>query len=144
MLWDAGVAVRAKSATSALKLRLFAHTPSVTVIVIADAPVWPATGLTVIVRSAPEPPMIRLPFGRSDGLDELAVTCKVAAAVEPRFPKLKPIAPLEPPGGILMSGIFEICPAKALSPISKELLVVKRRNGAICSALEVPLVISSM
>ena len=116
-----------------MKLRLFVQTPSVTERVITDAPVWPAIGLIVIVRFAPEPPNRRLLLGIKFGLEEDAVTCSDAAAVEPRFPKLKLIGPLEPLGGIRTSAIGEIWPAKAVSAISNELLVVKFRKGAICS-----------
>src|SRR5580765_4254288 len=100
MFCDAGVAARAKSALSALKLRLFVQTPSVTKTVITEAPVWPGTGLIVIVRFAPEPPITKLPFGISVGFEDEAVICKDAAATDPRFPKVKLIGPLEPPGGI--------------------------------------------
>ena len=51
---------------------------------------------------------------------------------------------LELPEAIVWSAIGEIWPAKAVIAISKALLVVNVRNGATCSRLDVPLVISSM
>ena len=144
MVCKAGEAVRAKSVTKALKDRLLVQSPSVTEIVIADDPVWPETGVTVIVRFVPEPPMRRFPLGTSAGFEELALTWSDDPEVVPRFPKPKGTGPLEPPGAMRTSGIGEIWPANAVSAISKELLVVKCRNGAICSKLEVPYVISSM
>src|SRR5260370_30687311 len=105
--------IRGDEGKSTLKLRLFVQTPSLTEIVITEAPVWLAIGLIVIVRFAPEPPITRFPFGTSDGLDEVAVTCNDAAGADPRFPKLKLIGPLELPGGIRTSAMGEIWPAKA-------------------------------
>src|SRR5438128_339807 len=133
MLWEAGEVVSAKSLTNALKERLLVHTPSVIEMVIREEPVCPAIGVTVIARLVPEPPKTRFPFGTKAGFEETAATCKDVPLVVPRLPKVKLSALLDPPGGMRTSAIGEICPANAVSAISKELLVVKCRNGAICS-----------
>src|SRR5205807_1851863 len=93
---------------------------------IAAAPVWPATVLTVMVRLVPLPPMMRLPFGTSDGLDELASTCREPPEVPPRLPKLNAIGPLELPGGMFTSAIGDICAANARNavPAGKAALVM--------------------
>ena len=63
---EAGDAVNAKSLTTALNERLLVHMPSVAEIVMSEAPVWPATGVMVMVRLVPLSPTVRSAFGTRD------------------------------------------------------------------------------
>ena len=55
--------------------------PSETVSVIVACPDWPATGVTVTVRLAPEPPNVTFAFGTSAWFDEEPVRVRLPAAV---------------------------------------------------------------
>ena len=124
---ETGDTFNAKVLTIAVNERLLVQTPSVTETVINDAPVCPASGVTVRVRFVPLPPSERLAllFGTSTGLEDVTSTVRFEPATEPRLPKVKPMGPFEPPGGMTTSANAEICCALALNAISNELLVMK-------------------
>ena len=60
---------------------LLVAVPSETVTVMVAVPNWLAAGVSSRVRLAPLPPTTRLALGMRDGLSELAVTTKEAAAM---------------------------------------------------------------
>src|SRR5436190_10926814 len=69
-----GEAANDSTLTTALNERLFVQTPSVTEMVIAEEPVPPETGVTVVVRFVPLPPIARFALGTSAWLAEEAST----------------------------------------------------------------------
>ena len=86
---------------------LVVRDPSLTVTVIVAVPDWLAAGVTVTVRDEPLPPRMMLPSGTSAGLDEVAVTTRLAAAVS-RSPTVKAIAPVDVSSFVIRSAISAI------------------------------------
>src|SRR5436190_24382874 len=80
---------------------------SVTVTVICAAPVCPATGFSVMLRTTPLPPSAMFPFGSNPWLDEVADTFRLAAAVS-ASPTLKEMGPTWADASRLWLGIAEI------------------------------------
>src|SRR5258706_309123 len=76
------------------KLELAVACPSLTVTPIVLVPLWPAAGVTVTVRFAPDPPNIILPIGDKVGLEEAALSVRLPAGVIVS-PITKPIGPVE-------------------------------------------------
>ena len=68
--------------------------PSLTVMRMVEAPVWLAAGVTVTVRSAPEPPRTMLAPGTSASSEEVAARVRLPAAVS-TSPTVKAIGPVE-------------------------------------------------
>src|SRR5215470_18415459 len=71
---DDGVTVNRKEVLALL-------VPSLTVMVMVAVPDWPAAGVTVTVRLAPEPPKTMLALGTRVGLEELPLRERLASGV---------------------------------------------------------------
>src|SRR5437588_166769 len=82
--------------TVSRKVSLAVDEPSFTVTVIVAEPNWLLTGVTEIVRFAPEPPKTMPLLGTSVGLDDEPVRTRLEAAVS-TSPIVKLIGPADPP-----------------------------------------------
>src|ERR1051325_2775881 len=89
------------------KVSLAVEEPSLTVTVMVAEPNWLVAGAIVIVRAEPAPPIAILPFGTSVGLEDEALTCKLAAAVS-RSPMVNPIGPTAVSSTVDWFGISEM------------------------------------
>ena len=67
---------------------------------ITAVPCWPGSGLTWMVRFVPLPPRVRLAFGTSELLDEVAVTLSDAALLS-LSPTVKASGGGVPPGAMI-------------------------------------------
>ena len=82
--------------TVSRKVSLAVNEPSFTVTVIVAEPNWLLTGVTEIVRFAPEPPKTMPLLGTSVGFEDEPVRTRLEAAVS-TSPIVKLIGPADPP-----------------------------------------------
>ena len=75
----------ADGVTVSVKLSLALAAPSLTVTVMTADPLWPAAGVTLTVRLAPEPPKTILPTGTRVGFEEAAVNVRLPGGVSASF-----------------------------------------------------------